>query len=45
LVGEHREKLDGRNCALAHGLIVDDSLKGVKYHFELVQLIFQMLRI
>ena len=30
LIGEHCEELEGRNCALAHGLIVDNSREGVK---------------
>lgn len=41
LVGEHCEKLKGRNCALAHELIVDNSLEVVKYYFELLILIFR----
>jgi len=45
LVGEHCEKLEGRNCALAHGLIVDNSLEGVKYYFGLFTIYFQKLRV
>jgi hypothetical protein len=45
LVGEHCEKLEGRNCALAHGLIVDNSLKGVKYYYDVFALIFQPFRV
>lgn len=45
LVGEHCEKLEGRYCALAHELIVDDSLKGVKYYFVIVNIYFQLLRV
>lgn len=40
LVGEHCEKLKGRNCALAHELIVDNSLEGVKYHLDLFLRLF-----
>ena len=43
LVGEHCEKLEGRNCALAHELIVDNSLKGVKYYSGILTIIFQIL--
>jgi hypothetical protein len=42
LVGEHCEKLEGRNCALAHGLIVDNSLEGVKYYFGLKVALFSI---
>jgi hypothetical protein len=45
LVGEHCEKLEGRNCALAHESIVDNSLEGVKYYFVLLHIYFQLLRI
>ena len=45
LVGEHCEKLEGRNCALAHELIVDNSLEGVKYYFGLLATYFQKLRV
>ena len=44
LVGEHCEKLKGRNCALAHELIVDNSLEGVKYPFVILRIYFQFLR-
>ena len=40
LVGEHCEKLKGRYCALAHDLIVDNSLEGVKYYYLISTLIF-----
>jgi hypothetical protein len=45
LVGEHCEKLESRNCALAHEQIVDNSLEGVKYYFDLLALIFQTLTV
>jgi hypothetical protein len=41
LVGEHCEKLKGADCALAHEPIVDNSLRGVKYYFGYLRLIFQ----
>lgn len=41
LVGEHCEKLKGADCALAHGLIVDNSLEGVKYYSALLCTYFQ----
>jgi hypothetical protein len=44
LVGEHCEKLEGRNCALAHEPIVDNSLEGVKYYFDVLHIYCQKVR-
>lgn len=43
LVGEHCEKLKGADCALAHGLIVDNYLEGVKYYLWKNVIYFQLL--
>lgn len=44
LVGEHLEELQRADCALAHELIVDNSLKGVKYELHKKLLYFSTLR-
>ena len=43
LVGEHLEELKGADCALAHELIVDNYLKGVKYFHDVLHIYFQLL--
>ena len=43
LVVEHSEKLEGRNCTLAHGTIVDNSLEGLQVLFRPVNNYFSAI--
>lgn len=45
LVRKHCEQLNGRDCALAHELIVDNYLEGVKYYLAVLHIYFQTFRV